>query len=135
MAKTYMIISIASFITSGIFFIISVGLFFALKINKVIDFLSGKEAKRNMERIRQEAKVKKHESVKVENIEYSKADVSTYNETVTDKLSEERETEIFEDVATTLLSDEEEQTSLLNSKMEILDEITLGCVNIDFLAR
>ena len=123
MAKTYMIISIISFILCGIFLLISVTLFFVLKINRVIDFLSGKEAKLNIERIKNESKERKNEVVNVQKFDFTDIRNDFAKEDDTDRLSTETDTTLLTEIATTILGDEEE-TTILGNKFEIIDEIT-----------
>ena len=71
MANTYMIISNVAFILATVFLIVAIVLFFAFKIREVIAFLNGKEAKRNMERIRKEVEDKNVKKSDVKAFDYS----------------------------------------------------------------
>lgn len=105
MANTYMIISNVAFILATVFLIVAIVLFFAFKIREVIAFLNGKEAKRNMERIRKEVEDKNVKKSDVKAFDYSE---------IAQNMKYEKDTEDEEE--TTLLSDESKTTVLQNEE-------------------
>ena len=132
MAQIYEIISWVSFILAGVFLIVSVILFFLLKIRKTIDFLSGKEAERTMERIRNEVKEgnKKATSNKYE---FNDVRVNVSTEHITEELNHDESvngTVVLGampelEPATTVLTEDEEATTVLGEVFVILENITL----------
>lgn len=132
MAQIYEIISWVSFILAGVFLIASVILFFSLKIRKTIDFLSGKEAERTMERIRNEVKEgnKKATSNKYE---FNDVRVNVSTEHITEELNHDESvngTVVLGampelEPATTVLTEDEEATTVLGEVFVILENITL----------
>lgn len=123
MAHTYTLISTASFIMAGVFLIISSFLWFKFNIPKIVGDLSGRTAKKSIEKMRQDNEKTGKRQINVVYMADNKQNITEKIEKMTAKSESNNTDVLFQGEATELLQEGrngEEVTEYLENVTEPL---------------